>query len=112
MASIELAKRLCFAPPGNNAESIRSPQDVAALVMGEMRYLDREYFRVLILNTKNHLLKNCLVSIGALNSSLVHPREVFKQAIKNKYYPSAIFPGDPVLCQVSGLYKMGMARNG
>ena len=29
-----------------------------------------------------------------------------------EYYPSAIFPGDPVLCQVSGLYKMGMARNG
>jgi hypothetical protein len=29
-----------------------------------------------------------------------------------EYYPSAIFPADPVLCQVSGLYKMGMARNG
>ena len=51
--------------------------------MNEMRYLDREHFRVLILNTKNHILKNCLVSIGSLNSSLVHPREVFKQAIKS-----------------------------
>jgi DNA repair protein RadC len=83
LASIELAKRLSYAAPTDNAESIRSPQDVADLVMNEMRYLDREHFRVLILNTKNVLLKNCLVSIGALNSSLVHPREVFKQAIKN-----------------------------
>ena len=61
---------MCFAAPRNDVETIRSPQDVAAMVMNEMRYLDREYLRVLILNTKNHVLKNCLVSIGALNSSL------------------------------------------
>jgi DNA repair protein RadC len=51
--------------------------------MNEMRYLDREHFRILLLNTKNVVLKNCLVSIGSVNSSLVHPREVFKSAIKN-----------------------------
>jgi DNA repair protein RadC len=51
--------------------------------MNEMRYLDREQFRVLLLNTKNHVLKNVLVSVGSVNSSLVHPREVFKPAIKN-----------------------------
>jgi len=83
LAAIELARRLCFSAPCADIKIIRSPQDVGSLLMNEMRYLDREHFRVLILNTKNHILKNCLVSIGSLNSSLVHPREVFKQAIKS-----------------------------
>jgi len=51
--------------------------------MEEMRCLDREYFRVLLLNTKNHVLKMETVSIGTLNCSAVHPREVFKPAIRN-----------------------------
>jgi DNA repair protein RadC len=75
LAAIELARRLCFSAPCADIKIIRSPQDVGSLLMNEMRYL--------ILNTKNHILKNCLVSIGSLNSSLVHPREVFKQAIKS-----------------------------
>ena len=81
LASFELAKRLSI--PASNVITIRSPQDVANLLMNEMRYLDREHFRILLLNTKNVVLKNCLVSIGSVNSSLVHPREVFKSAIKN-----------------------------
>jgi DNA repair protein RadC len=83
LASIELAKRLSCGIPASDVITIRSPQDVANLLMNEMRYLDRENFRVLILSTKNVVLKNCLVSIGSVNSSLVHPREVFKPAIKN-----------------------------
>jgi DNA repair protein RadC len=81
LASIELAKRLSI--PASNVINIRSPQDVANLLMNEMRYLDREVFRILLLNTKNVVLKNYLVSVGSVNSSLVHPREVFKPAIKN-----------------------------
>jgi DNA repair protein RadC len=83
LASIELAKRLTCGIPANGVITVSSPQDVANLLMNEMRYLDREHFRVLVLNTKNHVLKNCLISIGSVNSSLVHPREVFKPAIKN-----------------------------
>jgi DNA repair protein RadC len=49
--------------------------------MEEMCYLDREQFRVLLLNTKNQVLAVETVSVGTLNSSLVHPREVFKQAV-------------------------------
>jgi len=98
LAAVELAKRLSFTAPGNDAESIRSPQDVAALVMNEMRYLDREPFRVLLLNTKNHVFKNHLVSIGALNSSLVHPREVFKQAIKNSAAAVILIHNHPSGC--------------
>jgi DNA repair protein RadC len=81
LAAVELAKRL--STPASDVTTIRSPQDVAALLMNEMRYLDREHFRALLLNTKNHVLKNVLVSVGSVNSSLVHPREAFKPAIKN-----------------------------
>jgi DNA repair protein RadC len=50
--------------------------------MEEMCYLDREHFRVILLNTKNRVLGVETVSIGSLNSSLVHPREVFKSAVQ------------------------------
>lgn len=61
---------------------IRSPDDVGELLMDEMRYLDREHFKMILLNTKNHILALEVVSIGTLNSSTVHPREIFKSAIK------------------------------
>jgi DNA repair protein RadC len=83
LAAIELAKRLSCSTPAGEIKTIRGPQDVAGLLMNEMRYLDREHFRVLLLNTKNHVLQSCLISVGSLNSSLVHPREVFKFAIKH-----------------------------
>ncbi|AMP20763.1 hypothetical protein AZF37_05850 [endosymbiont 'TC1' of Trimyema compressum] len=45
--------------------------------------LKKEHFLVIQLNTKNHILKVETVSIGSLNASIVHPREVFKDAVKN-----------------------------
>jgi DNA repair protein RadC len=50
--------------------------------MEEMRRLDREHFRALLLNTKNEVIAREIVSIGTLNSSTVHPRELFKNAIR------------------------------
>lgn len=47
-----------------------------------MRYLKEEIFKTVLLNTKNEIITDIDVSHGTLNSSLVHPREVFKQAIK------------------------------
>src|SRR5690606_19298468 len=44
--------------------------------------LKKEHFIILILDTKNNIIKEELVSIGSLNMTVVHPREVFKQAIK------------------------------
>lgn len=43
---------------------------------------DKEHFMVILLDSKNRVIKEEIVSIGTLNSSLVHPREVFKSAIK------------------------------
>ncbi|MGD0153313.1 MAG: DNA repair protein RadC [Thermacetogeniaceae bacterium] len=79
-AAVELGKRLACMEQGLRP-TVRSPQDVCSFVMEEMCYLDREHFRVVILNTKNQVLAVETISVGSLNSSLVHPREVFKPAL-------------------------------
>jgi DNA repair protein RadC len=60
---------------------IGSPQDVCDLARKVLGDADREYFLVVLLDTKNNVTGVNVVSIGCLNSSLVHPREVFKAAI-------------------------------
>ncbi len=79
-AALELAKRSSLGVPYR--VTVRSPVDVTYLVMEEMRYFDREYFRVLYLDRKGTLLVMEDVSVGSLHSSFVHPREVFKTAVK------------------------------
>lgn len=80
-AVVEISKRLAVAGIPERA-IIKSPADVAGMLMEEMRYLNTEHFKVLLLNTKNSVLAIETISIGGLNSSIVHPREVFKPAIK------------------------------
>lgn len=81
VAAIELGKRIAKSN-GNKKYSVGSPDEVAALYMEEMRYLKKEYFKVLFLNTKNEILSSENTSIGNLNSSIVHPREVFRNAVR------------------------------
>ena len=80
IALAELTKRFLI-PDISNKPVIRSPADVWNLVE-QMRCLDREEFRILHLNTKHYVLEVETISVGSLNSSIVHPREVFKNAIK------------------------------
>lgn len=80
-ACIELGKRLVRTSQPDKI-TIHSPQDVADLMMEELRYLQKEHFVCLFLNTKNHVIGQETLSIGSLNASIVHPREVFVAAIK------------------------------
>lgn len=80
-AALELARRLSRYSDLPRSV-IRSPEDAAGLVMEEMRHLDREHFRAILLNTKNQVITVDNVSVGTLNSSTVHPRELFRNAIK------------------------------
>ncbi|MDI6601916.1 MAG: DNA repair protein RadC [Thermoanaerobacteraceae bacterium] len=80
-AAIELGKRL-YSMPEKKKYIIKSPADVSAILMGEMRYLKKEYFKTILLDIKNNIIAIENISIGSLNSSLVHPREIFKSAIK------------------------------
>lgn len=80
-AAVEIGKRLSRQRMGPKP-TIFSPADAASLLMGEMSYFDREHFKVINLNIKNQVIMIDEVSVGSLNASLVHPREVFKLPIK------------------------------
>ncbi|GIP54978.1 MULTISPECIES: RadC family protein [Paenibacillus] len=80
-AGIELGQRLARTRLPE-AQTIRSPHDAADLLMEQLRYLHKEHFVCLFLNTKNHIIAQETLSIGSLNASIVHPREVFRAAIK------------------------------
>jgi DNA repair protein RadC len=79
-AIIELARRYAMCRPTKPA-SIRGATDVVELLK-DMLFLDREVFKVLLLNTKHHVIHIDTVAIGDLNSCSIHPREVFKSAIR------------------------------
>ncbi|HPR82508.1 MAG TPA: DNA repair protein RadC [Pontiellaceae bacterium] len=82
-AALEIGRRLAQENVGENPR-IASPEEAAAVLRERARSLDREVFWVLLLDTKNRLmLPPCEVSKGTLNSSLVHPREIFKPAVQN-----------------------------
>ncbi|TGB04168.1 RadC family protein [Halobacillus salinus] len=81
LAAIEMGRRMQQMKPVERY-MIRSPEDGADFVMEEMRDLKQEHFICLFLNTKNQVLHRQTVFIGSLNASIVHPREVFKEAVK------------------------------
>lgn len=64
-------------------KKITSPSDISNLLMDEMKFLQKEEFKILMLDTKNQITKVETISIGTLNASIVHPRDVFKSAILN-----------------------------
>ncbi len=82
IVGFELAKRLS-RPGVALQESVSKPKDAAALIYEELRFLDKEHFVILMLNTKHKLIGKKIISIGHLNSSLVHPRELFKEIIRH-----------------------------
>jgi DNA repair protein RadC len=72
---------LCHIPLAREGgRCVRAPEE-AANEMVEIRDAAQEMFGVLCLNTRNHLLDKKIVSVGVADSCLVHPREVFRQAI-------------------------------
>lgn len=60
---------------------VRSPEDVAGIMIPKMRHLSNEEFYVLVLDAQNGLKESVRLTLGTLNASLVHPREVYKAAI-------------------------------
>lgn len=82
LAAIELGRRVYAEIPAYRSV-IRTPADAGNILIQRMRHLDREHFSVMLLNSASALLTIETVSIGTLNSSPVHPREVFKQAIRH-----------------------------
>ncbi len=80
LALFEFNKRHNIAK--QNGKPIKSAKDVFNYMGPKLIHLDRECFMVLHLDTKNGVIKEEVVSLGTLNSSIIHPRELFKSAIK------------------------------
>ncbi len=80
LAAFELTKR-AMDVEDNNLPFINSARDAMAQLQ-ELRTAKKEHFVVLYLNARNQLIHKETISIGTLNASLVHPREVFKPAIE------------------------------
>ncbi len=81
-AAFELARRV---ESGENAERplIKTPEDVARLATSRLKEKKKEYFLAIMLDTKSRLIKLADISIGSLDSSLVHPREAFREVISS-----------------------------
>lgn len=81
LAALEVGKRIHQYKP-EERYVIRSPEDGADYVMEEMRSLNQEHLVALFLNTKNQVIHQQTIFIGSLNASIVHPREIFREAVK------------------------------
>ena len=80
-AVFELVSRLEEYHDGEKKEVVKTPEDVVAQVRSRLKSKKKEYFLALLLDTRNQLIRVAEVSVGSLDSSIVHPREVFKEAI-------------------------------
>ena len=97
-ACVELARRLALERPEERTR-IHSPEDVAAILSSEMAALDQEELRVVLLNTKNEVLRISTVYRGSVNAAQVRVAEVFKEAVRQNA-PSIVIAhnhpsGDP-----------------
>ncbi len=79
-AAFELSNRL-ESYPDRDKVVIKSPEDVLGHLRCKLKGKKREHFLTLLLDTRNQLIGVAPISIGSLDSSIVHPREVFQEAI-------------------------------
>jgi DNA repair protein RadC len=78
-----------------SAQPMDRPELIYALLGAEMRMLDRESLRVVLLDTKHHLMRVEEISLGSLNESLAHPREIFRPALIHAAYSIVLVHNHP-----------------
>ncbi len=92
-AVFELHKRLHFKR--NSGKRIRTAKDVFDYMHGRVPDEKKEHLFALHLNTKNQVTRNDLISVGTLNASLIHPREIFKSAIRESAHAIILVHNHP-----------------
>jgi len=80
-AAFELANRVEGQPETGKRQVVKNPVEVVGVVKGRLKGKKKEHFLVVLLDTRNQVIKVSEVSVGSLDTSVVHPREVFKEAI-------------------------------
>jgi len=78
--AFEMGRRILSA--GRELTHAGTPESVWLAVLPDIAGLQKEEFRVLVVNSKNRILKKSVISIGTVSETIVHPREVFREAIK------------------------------
>ena len=94
LAALELGKRMSLAA-GDYRPQINSSSEAANLLMDDMRHLEREVFKIILLNTKNKVLSIETIALGSLNQAAVEPREVFRVALKKNAYAMIVAHNHP-----------------
>ncbi|BAC91406.1 RadC family protein [Gloeobacter violaceus] len=82
LAAIELGRRVFVVRSSGERPVIDGPQAVAAVLGGELAFARQEQFAVLLLDVKNRLIAHRIVSVGTIDETLAHPREIFREAIR------------------------------
>ena len=80
-AAAELARRVALPSNDGTPRLIDSPDSAAAMVRPQLLDKKKEHFVALLLDNRHHLIRKADISVGSLSASLVHPRELFKEAI-------------------------------
>lgn len=80
-AAFELSRRREPQQSQGSRVQIESPEEAVDLVKGYFRGRKREHFFVIILDNRNRLIRTSRISIGSMNASIAHPREIFREAI-------------------------------
>ncbi|UZJ40572.1 DNA repair protein RadC [Prosthecochloris sp. SCSIO W1101] len=92
-AVFELHKRLHFRRNAN--KRVRSARDVFEYMNGRVPDESKEHLFLLHLNTKNQIMRHDLISVGTLNASLIHPREIYKSAIRESAHAIILVHNHP-----------------
>ena len=81
-ATFEISRRLSTQAPTYKSKELTDPEKVYRLIKSKLKDYHKEHFYIIVLNSRGHSIAE--VSVGSLNASVVHPREVFAEAIRNK----------------------------
>jgi DNA repair protein RadC len=80
LAAIELGRRTLIRPPRERPQ-FQTPRDAAAFLVPQFGAAAVEQFGIVLLDTKHRVLRTRIVSVGTLDASVAHPREVFREAV-------------------------------
>jgi len=80
-ATFEIANRMDTNLEPSQMQQIKTPDEVVSLVRSRLQNKKKEHFLALLLDTRSNLIKCSEISVGSLDTSIVHPREVFKEAL-------------------------------
>ena len=81
-AAFEISRRLSTQAPSYKSKELTDPEKVYRLIKSKLKDYHKEHFYIIALNSRDYSIAE--VSVGSLNASVVHPREVFTEAIRNK----------------------------